>query len=548
MAESDVKLVVGIDLAASRAEIKGGIANIQSFVEGKKLKIKVELDNKNGTSIGQQITSAIKNANASGLPPIQISDIKISPAAISSFRSQLETVISTLNLDKGVSMTFKGDNIQEITKSAEGAKANMDEVIRKAAEYNVQMQKFTAQRKEMQTAIKSVGAGETQEEIAGIEKLKAAYEDWLKTVELIKEKAKQTKTKAVDENELNKANEQREAVLKQADAVKQLQKAREEEAAAAKQAAAQKEASEERERANTEDQIRQAEQLAQAEQKRQSLLKQSADLMTRLKSAEDNWTKSKFGKTSNEYSQISGYIEQLQKLDAAFKGGSMTPGQYSMQLKQISAEFARTSSVIKSAGENTGSFFDRIGNITSKFASWLSVSRIIMEVYQGIKKMISASIELESAFARIQIVTGATDSQMSQFATTTANLAQDLGKSITDVAKTIETFSRLGYDLPDASELAKFASVLSNVADVGLEEATTGLTSIIKGFGMDVSNASHVADVLTEVGQKYAVSASEMMEAYEKSGAALNATGTSFEKSAGLIAAANAAVSLCRAA
>lgn len=544
MAESDVKLVVGIDLAASRKEIKGGIANIQSFVEGKKLKIKVELDKKNGTSIGQQITSAIKNVNAAGLPPLKISEIKIAPSAISGLKAELDSAFKSLTGNKDLSISINTKSQQEI-----------DEMVRKAGEYRTQIEKFNQQNKELKSQMTGLGKGSTEEEVAAIDRVIAKYNEWRSVVNEIEARKKVTGSEAVDKESVEIADAYKESVNEAIESARKLQEKNKElaesEAKAAeetKRAADEKAAANKRSAENAEAQVRQSEQLAQAEQKRQSLLKQSADLMTRLRSAEDNWTKSKFGKTSNEYSQISGYIEQLQKLDAAFKGGSMTPGQYSMQLKQISAEFARTSSVIKSAGENTGSFFDRIGNITSKFASWLSVSRIIMEVYQGIKKMISASIELESAFARIQIVTGATDSQMSQFATTTANLAQDLGKSITDVAKTIETFSRLGYDLPDASELAKFASVLSNVADVGLEEATTGLTSIIKGFGMDVSNASHVADVLTEVGQKYAVSASEMMEAYEKSGAALNATGTSFEKSAGLIAAANAAVSLCRAA
>jgi TP901 family phage tail tape measure protein len=83
---------------------------------------------------------------------------------------------------------------------------------------------------------------------------------------------------------------------------------------------------------------------------------------------------------------------------------------------------------------------------------------------------------------------------------------------------------------------------MSNVADVSGEEATKGITSIIKGFNLDVADAEHVADILISVGQSYAVSASEMMEAYEKSGAALNATNTSLEKSAGLIAAANSSV------
>ena len=166
----------------------------------------------------------------------------------------------------------------------------------------------------------------------------------------------------------------------------------------------------------------------------------------------------------------------------------------------------------------------------------------LQAVVRSIKEMAEASIELDSAFTQLKIVTGATNEEMAKFERTAYAMAKRLGQSATDVTKSIEVFSRLGYSLTDASKLAEFAGVLSNVASVTNEEATTGLTSIIKGFNMQVSDAEHVSDVLIQVGQKYAVSAGEIMEAFEKSGAALNATGTSFEKAAGLIAAANASV------
>ena len=69
---------------------------------------------------------------------------------------------------------------------------------------------------------------------------------------------------------------------------------------------------------------------------------------------------------------------------------------------------------------------------------------MVMMAFQNIKKMIAASIEIESSMNRIQIVTGATDSQMTQFFETAASHAKELGTSISEVAGSIEVFSRLG--------------------------------------------------------------------------------------------------------
>lgn len=171
------------------------------------------------------------------------------------------------------------------------------------------------------------------------------------------------------------------------------------------------------------------------------------------------------------------------------------------------------------------------------------VSGIVLgKVTQSLKEIYTNVVSIDSAMTQLQIVTGASSAQMERFFSKATSQAKELGASISDVLKSIETFSRLGYTLDEASTLSKYSTILSNVAGVGLDEATTGLTSIVKGYGLNVNDAEHIADVLIKVGQEYAVSASEMMEAYEKSGAALSATGTSFEKSAGLIAAANAAV------
>lgn len=202
-------------------------------------------------------------------------------------------------------------------------------------------------------------------------------------------------------------------------------------------------------------------------------------------------------------------------------------------------EHAKASKEDADANNTRSGALKKVGDeLKSLVARYVSVQQLV----RLIREMAKASIELDSAFTQLKIVTGATESEMAKFEKTAYKLAKSLGQSATDVTKSIEVFSRLGYDLADASKLAEYAGILSNVADVSSNEATTGLTSIIKGFNMQVSNAEHVSDVLIQVGQKYAVSAGEIMTAFEKSSAALNATGVSFEKAAGLIAAANASV------
>lgn len=76
---------------------------------------------------------------------------------------------------------------------------------------------------------------------------------------------------------------------------------------------------------------------------------------------------------------------------------------------------------------------------------------------------------------------------------------------------------------------------------MGVDEATTGLTTIVKGFGKDASDAMEIADVLTKVGQEFPISGSGLATALEKSASSLNAANNSFAESVALLTAGNAA-------
>lgn len=247
-------------------------------------------------------------------------------------------------------------------------------------------------------------------------------------------------------------------------------------------------------------------------------------------------------KSKDDYANISSSVNSLKSLKQQYDAGKVSYSEFSDAVKKSSGSIKDSISNIKINGDAGKSIGDQLKSVAGRLTQWLSVGRMMMTAVNGVKKMVSASIDLESAMAQIKIVTGASDAQMTQFFSNASEQAKDLGKNITDVSKSIETFSRLGYKLNDSTELSKYANILSNVANTDVKSATTGLTAIMKGYDLQVSDAEHVSDVLTEVGQKYAISAEELMNAFERGGAALHASGTSFEESAALFAAANASI------
>lgn len=545
MANADISLLFGVlgegSLGGeSGSLIQSQLTQIMAALNKNPLKVKVALDTASGgqKSWSSQLQSKLNTVSSSGKFSVQVSKLTLGTGAISDFRNQLNAVVNTLHLDKGTSITLTAEGIGEIKSKMKQAGDAASDAARKTAEFKVQMEALNRQKVSVQRALSSLSANATtDEERAKVAELTTQYEQWAVKIEQIRA----TKTAATGSYRaeieaegaaitanIARLNEERVAV---------------ESASASAAAAAGERAAAEDAAASATERGAKATKDAAAEQKDLDVARrQGLSLLTQMQKAERDWTAAKTGKTSTEFNQIQSSIDALQVYLGQLRSGEMDVTTFKQHLAELNGTFAASSNAIKLAGENTRTFGERMGGLAKKFGAWLSVTRVIMTVIQTIRKMVANTRDIDTSLTQLRIVTGATDAEMETFLVKSTQLAKELGQSITNVLSSIETFSRLGYNLGDASQLAEFANVLANVAAVGTDEATTGLTSIIKGFNMDVSEAEHVADVLVEVGQKYAVSASEMIEAYEKSGAALNAANTSFEKSAGLIAAANASV------
>lgn len=232
---------------------------------------------------------------------------------------------------------------------------------------------------------------------------------------------------------------------------------------------------------------------------------------------------------------------RLNELKSSLSNGSYTGNLTSLKadLKEIASEI---DNLAPSLSSKLSSLANNIFGSISNTAEMFLLNKVRQIVTQSMEQIYTNVMEIDSSMTQLRIVTGATDSEMENFFNKSAEAAQKFGASVTEVLDSVQVFSRLGYNLQDSLDLSSYATILSNTAAVSVDEATTGLTSIIKGYNLDVSDAEHVADVLIDVGQKYAISAGELMEAFQRGGAALNASGTTFEESAAIFAAANAAI------
>lgn len=510
---ADILLTVGVDTSLSYAEFQAGITSLVAQVNANPPKIKLKFDDSSLSSMRKQIESMTKAATSAGSltrlngytqtnSGIWLKDTAAIKANTQAKTSNANASRQAADAAKAQATAISGSlkeiqatnaNITSAYKSLQKTLGGSTATGQNASDLNAMKSKYI-ELQEAVTRLKSLKSSATQEDINNVYKLQA------------------------DMQNLISKTQQRVAVEKQAaDAAKKM-------AEAEKQAAANEAAF-----------------AAGTEKHTQALMKVNT-LLGQVTANTQKWTAARNGNTSASYASLKDQITALESLKTGLMNGSVSAEQFKERFASIKAAVTDSSTAIRAAGENTQSFGDRISGLAAKFSSWLTVSQAIMYAVRTVKQMVSAAVEVESAMNQIQIVTGASDSQMESFLTRSIALAKELGQSVTDVASSIETFARLGYGMNESTGLAKYANIMANVGNTDVDTATTGITSIIKGYEMDASDAEHVSDVLVKVGQEYAISAEELMAAFQRGGAALHASGTDFEKSAALFAATNASL------
>lgn len=303
-----------------------------------------------------------------------------------------------------------------------------------------------------------------------------------------------------------------------------------------------------KERINLEKQVKKAtasagETAEESEIKRQSLLKKSYTLLTQMQKTTD-WTASKTGKTATEYAAIQGDISDLQKYISEFNQGTITTDDFSEKLSHLSSNFASNTNIIKNASEATKSWAQRLGNLSEKFGTWFSITRVIMAAYRTVKQMISAVIELDTAMTELKKVTDETDAAYDKFLDNATKRAKELGSALSDVVTATADFARLGFNIEDAESLADAAIIYKNVGDgiSDINEASESIIATMQAFGVEAKDVMTIVDKYNEVGNNYAISSKGVGDALLRSAAAMNAANNTLDETIALAAASNTIV------
>lgn len=261
--------------------------------------------------------------------------------------------------------------------------------------------------------------------------------------------------------------------------------------------------------------------------KQQSKLAEIVSQMKIFKSQNTNMSSSQ----KAELDQIINYAETMQQ----------SGKEVASEVENIKVKFAGLKAKVNETGKVGKSFFDQIGNrltdmnskFIAQFLSWEDWIRYIQQAAQMV-------IELNTNITELAKVSEQTSKQIYADFDSYADIAKEIGGTISDTISATADWSKNGYSIPDAKQLAEISQLYKNVGDgIDITAANESLISTLKGFQLEADQAEHIVDVFNEVSNNEAISSSGIGEALQRSAASFNAANTSLEQSVALITATN---------
>lgn len=217
-----------------------------------------------------------------------------------------------------------------------------------------------------------------------------------------------------------------------------------------------------------------------------------------------------------------------------------------MDLNKWTAQFSRFKSEVKATGKNMQSLGDVLKSNVGKVLQWVSATTLLFRAFRLLKTAVSTVIELDTAMIDLQKVTRATTEEYRQFYESANDTAKLLGVTTEEIISQTAEWARLGYAMKDAAKLAENSAIFEAISpDMDISMATDGLVSILKAFPeIDVEDSlDGIISKVNAVGNAFAVSNGDIIEALTRSSSAMAAANNTFDET---VALATAAIEITR--
>lgn len=205
-------------------------------------------------------------------------------------------------------------------------------------------------------------------------------------------------------------------------------------------------------------------------------------------------------------------------------------------LNKLKKQFSNVKSEANALGQTGDTVFAKLGKNSRQFLNYLGSATIIMTGINTIKSLTIEVKNLDAAIVDLQMATGSSYDEASRLMSTYIEMGKQLGATASEVASAASDYLRQGKSIAETNQLITDSLVLSKLGNISSADATTYLTTAMKGYKVEVQDVIGIVDKLSAIDLVSATDAGGLAEGMAQVATNANLAGISMDKLLGYIA------------
>lgn len=211
--------------------------------------------------------------------------------------------------------------------------------------------------------------------------------------------------------------------------------------------------------------------------------------------------------------------------DNEIKRGNSTLDQFKTQLASTNTQFLQ----LERAQRNFNS-------IKMAVTNFMGFTQVLNLTKRAVRDALNHIKELDSVMNKISIVTNMNTGDLWGQVDAYSDMAQKYGVSIKGAYEVSQIYYQQGLQTKDVLTLTNETLKLAKISGLDYASTTDYMTTALRGFKMEMSEASTVVDVYSNLAAHTAVTQEELAVAMSKTASSMESVGSSFEESSAMIA------------
>ena len=252
-------------------------------------------------------------------------------------------------------------------------------------------------------------------------------------------------------------------------------------------------------------------------------------------------------KNSDDYKaaveQLEAEVERLkQELNAlkeATRAGAEATKAGQKAYEGASANMSNFGKEVDNATDSLGKMQKAASNansIKTAIANWMGFHQILNLGRRMIRNVIKDIQDLDKVMTEIAVVTNMTQKDLWAQMNTYQAIAREYAVSTQGVYQVSQIYYQQGLQTAEVMELTVETLKMAKIANLDYSKAADYMTVAIRGFHLEMDQASHIVDVYSKIAAVSASDTEELATAMSKTASSAAAVGSSFENTTAFIA------------